>query len=422
MQGQPAGRAVQVARRWAAEAIAHEFREHPERERPAAAESFLEAEELDSGIVVGRGNELRFWHLTFQEFLAAKAIAGRSEGEQRRILIEGGRKLYSSEWREVTLLLGGVLHAQGRAKVDGLVTAILDDLGKTPTLTAEARSVGLLGAMARDLGPLQYEITDSRYPGLLERVLQIFDPARSVSIPVEVRIEAAEALGRAGDPRLARDNPARWVAIPAGTFLMGAQKSDRAKPNYDDGAYDDELPVHQVELDAYRIGRYPVTVSEYEEFVNHDGYADRRWWEDGRFRQFETPEDWAKQVEFPNRPVVGVSWFEAMAYCAWAGCRLPTEAEWERAARGSDGRRFPWGSEPADASRLNYARNVGRPTPVGVYPLGATPEGVHDLAGNVWEWCLDWFGKDAYKDSARRNPGAPRMARAACCAAARGIT
>ena len=203
--------------------------------------------------------------------------------------------------------------------------------------------MGLLGAMARDLAPLQYEITDSRYPGLLERVLGIFDAARAGSIPIEVRIEAAEALGQAGDPRLGLDNPERWVAIPAGAFLMGAQKGDRAKPNYDGEADDDESPVHEVELDAYRIGRYPVTVSEYAEFVDHDGYAEPRWWDDGGFGQFETPEDWAEQVEFPSRPVVGVSWFEAMAYCAWAGCRLPTEAEWERAARGTRRSEVPVG-------------------------------------------------------------------------------
>jgi len=101
------------------------------------------------------------------------------------------------------------------------------------------------------------------------------------------------------------------------------------------------------------------------------------------------PEDWDDQVEYPNRPVVGVSWFEAAAYSAWAGSRLPAEAEWEKAARGTEGRKFPWGNEPADPSRLNSDGNVGRPTPVGLYPAGATPSGIYDMAGNVWEWCCD---------------------------------
>jgi formylglycine-generating enzyme required for sulfatase activity len=396
------GRQVQVPKHWAAEALAGEFRDRPERERAAAAERFLDAEELDSGIVVGRGNEVRFWHLTFQEFLAAKAIGGQAEAAQRRILIERGRKLYTPEWREVALLLGGILHGQGRPKVDGFVAAVIDDLGTKPTLTDEARCVGLLGAIARDLAPLKYAITDSRYPRLLEHVLAIFDVARSGSIPVEVRIEAAEALGQSGDPRLGLDNPGRWVTIPAGTFLMGAQKGDRKQPNYDDEADDDESPVHEVELYAYRIGRYPVTVGEYREFVDHGGYTDRRWWAAGGFGETESPETWTEQLQFPSRPVVGVNWYEAMAYCAWAGCCLPTEAEWERAARGTEGRKFPWGNKQPDPSRLNYARNVGRPTPVGVYPLGETPDGIHDMAGNVWEWCLDPFG--SYERHERRNP------------------
>jgi formylglycine-generating enzyme required for sulfatase activity len=167
-----------------------------------------------------------------------------------------------------------------------------------------------------------------------------------------------------------------------------------------------EKPVHEVYLSTFQISRYPVTVSEYQRFVEEDGYQDPRWWKAGGFAMWAEPKDWPDQFAFPNRPVVGVSWFEAAAYCAWAGNRLPTEAEWERAARGVAGRIFPWGNEPADPSRLNFeTTRLGKPSPVGVFLLGATPEGVHDLAGNVWEWVADWAG--AYARKATSNPHGP---------------
>jgi len=148
-------------------------------------------------------------------------------------------------------------------------------------------------------------------------------------------------------------------------------------------------------------------VGEYSEFAEHGGFTDRRWWAAGGFGESKSPEDWQEQLQFPNRPVVGMSWFEAMAYCAWVGCRLPTEAEWERAARGTEGRTFPRGNARPDATRLNYDGNIGRPTPVGVYPRGATPDGIHDMAGNVWEWCLDRYDESYYKASEKRNPKGP---------------
>lgn len=131
-------------------------------------------------------------------------------------------------------------------------------------------------------------------------VLDIFDPERSLSIPLEVRIETADALEQAGDPRLDL-----WVSVPAGRFLMGAQKADPSAPNHDPEAADNEAPVHEVRLGAYQIGRYPVTVRDFKRFVEADGYKDGRWWQAGGFGQRETPEGWENQLSHPNRPVVG---------------------------------------------------------------------------------------------------------------------
>jgi formylglycine-generating enzyme required for sulfatase activity len=406
MQDHPKGRQVQVPRYWAAREIAPAWREAPDEDRPGLAEQFLKDEELDSGIVVGRGDDTRFWHLTFQEYLAGRALAARDERRQEFL---SQAQLYQPEWREVTLLLAGVLYHQGPERVDGMVTAILDRLDsrlrRKQGLGEQARSVGLLGAIVRDLAPVRYQPGDARYKQALDAVLGIFDAEKAHSINFNVRLEAAEALGQAGDPRLGKDN---WITIPAGKFLMGAQKEDRSKPNYDADADGDELPVHEVSLDAYQIGRYPVTVEEYRRFVDDEGYSHERWWKAGGFGEETRSEKWDDQLLHPNWPVAGVSWYEATAYCAWAGVRLPTEAEWERAARGTNGRKYPWGNEEPDATRANYeAGKVGHPTPVGLYPQGATPEGIEDLAGNVWEWVNDWYGENYYRASPKRDPRGP---------------
>jgi len=394
MQTHKKGRQVQVSRQWAARAIAPLLRATAEDERVAAAEGILRDEELDSGIIVARGErDVRFWHLIFQEYLAGRALAGKSEIAQGEKLL-ATENLHKPEWREVVLLLAGVLHQQDIDRVDTMFKTILDQVDNESSLSDKALYVGLLGAILRDLSPVGYEPADVRYPEMADEVMGIFDPKKSRGIAIEVAIEAAEAIGRAGDSRFdeatADDN---WVTIPAGEFWMGSQKTAKSKPHYDPDAYDDEFPPHEVQLAPYRIGRYPVTVLEYGRFVDSGEYGNKSYWEAGGFEQWQEPEDWNEQKAHPNRPVVGVSWYEATAYATWKGVRLPSEAEWERAARGAEGRRYPWGGEDATSLLANCEDNVGRPTPVGVYPRGASQEGVLDLAGNVWEWCADdWHG------------------------------
>jgi len=226
-------------------------------------------------------------------------------------------------------------------------------------------------------GPCLCEPADSRFKGCLEELEAVFDRQQSLDIPIQEAIEVAEAIGQAGDVRFdLKHRDKNWITIGAGEFLMGAQKKDANASNYDPEAFDEESPVHQVHLDEFQIARYPVTVAEFAEFVEDGGYQTEKNWQSGGFGDFQQPNNWDEQQSFPNRPVVEVSWFEAAAYAYWCGCRLPTEAEWERAARGDQARKYAWGNDEPSERLMNYNGNVGRATPVGVYPCGATPEGI----------------------------------------------
>jgi serine/threonine-protein kinase len=177
-----------------------------------------------------------------------------------------------------------------------------------------------------------------------------------------------------------------FVLVPAGEFLMG---SDPAKDKY---ANDDEQPQHVLTLPDYYIGKYPVTNAQYAAFVQATGHeAGDKWLKKGWLS--------AGKIQFPSggedHPAIYVSWHDAVAFCRWASqqsdylIRLPTEAEWEKAARGTDGRIYPWGNQPPTAELCNFRRGVGDTTPVGKYsPQGDSPYGVADMSGNVWEWAM----------------------------------
>lgn len=209
----------------------------------------------------------------------------------------------------------------------------------------------------------------------------------------------------------------RFVEVPAGEFVMGAPDGD-----------DDERPVRRVTLDRFLLSAHPVTNAQYAEFVRHTGYhaPDVRDLPsfvapaaEAAFRELASPYIW-RGGDLPKdrglHPVTLVTHADAVAYCVWLGTRLgravrlPTEAEWERAARGGiDGRRYPWGDE-IDPSRSNFLPDVGlkrmRGTrPVGTYP--PNPFGLHDMAGNVWEWVADWYQPDAYSGGDTANPSGP---------------
>jgi formylglycine-generating enzyme required for sulfatase activity len=159
-----------------------------------------------------------------------------------------------------------------------------------------------------------------------------------------------------------------------------------------------------VTLSPFRTSRFPVTNLQYQRFAEESGKAAPRHWVEGRIPEGKE-----------HHPVVYVSWKDAEAYCSWLSRRiqatsggvvqLPTEAQWEFAARGEEGRRYPWGGDEPTPEHANFGRNVGDTTPVGSYPRGATPAGIHDLAGNVWEWCRDWYGP--YVESSAKDPTGP---------------
>ncbi len=242
-------------------------------------------------------------------------------------------------------------------------------------------------------------VEDVNFDGLNYPELRLyFTLTRPVTIPQPV---PAESLRLVFEPQIVR--------VPAGKFLMGstkAQANQAVKDGLDTEWVSKEQPQHTVELTDYFIGKYPVTNSEYQLFIQEVGIPSPHGWSGSQF-----PE------EKGAHPVINVSWEDAQAYCDWLGKKtgknyhLPTEAEWEKAARGADGRIYPWG-DAFDPGKANTAESkIRETTPVGQYsPRGDSTYGCADMAGNVWEWCRDWYDPEEYKNRQGReivDPGGP---------------
>lgn len=230
---------------------------------------------------------------------------------------------------------------------------------------------------------------------------------------------------RVGEVKVIGNDGAEMVYIPEGEFIMGSEDPD---------ANANEKPRHEVYLDAFWIDRYEVTNAQFQTFVNATGYkttAERkgkggRWsitsngWTEYSGLDWRHPHDASTGIQgMANHPVVQVNWDDAVAYCQWAGKRLPTEAEWEKAARGTDGRRYPWGDELPAGTRWNFcgtecksesslsSDGYSRTAPVGSFEKGKSFYGAYDMAGNVWEWVADWYSENYYSVSPYKNPQGP---------------
>ncbi len=383
-----------------------------------------------SGLLQERGLRLYgFLHRTFEEYLAAKAIGDLDSNPVETVL----KRWADPAWREVILLTVG---ASGQAQATRIVESLLDTSTKDED---RGRNVVLAGQALADVG--RDGVLGDIWPRTVATLVSLVEEEDSERLaPVSARVEAGDALGLLGDPRIGNE---AWVEVPAGEFLMGATEKD-AKELVDrygglfqskkeaEGFFRREVPQRRVHVEAYRIGKYQVTNQEFRVFRDAGGYEAREHWSDDGWKWLQRTLDeeeelpaWRRRQERKrpalwddpdyglrrrNRPVVGITWYEAEAYCNWLTVhlrtvekvewigegvvRLPTEAEWEKAARGSDGRWWPWGNDWVE-SRTNTAEGgVGSTTPVGIYRGGASPYGVLDMAGNVWEWCSDWFETD----------------------------
>jgi formylglycine-generating enzyme required for sulfatase activity len=380
-------------------------------------------------VLTVRGGVFSLQEHRLQEFLAARYLAERiREIDKIAEFMEEPGRASSYWWREVFMLTIGYL---GISTPDTQLTLLLRLAGLTegkPTISMGTLATTGLAADAM----IEYGCED---PGHLKKVADrlaalLFDPLMAVeSGPTDfsLRVKAGDTLGYLGDPRPGVDPSAAPVSgyragvfceVLAGSFIMG---SDRLE---DDQAFSQEYDITRAELAyTYFIARYPVTGAQFRLFEQDiDGYGnDENWTEAGlEWRRRNGDRSCELRIaKGPNHPITEVTWYESQAYCTWLrnvviadrgiivwsdsgieartlhplAVRLPTEMEWEKAARGEDGRRYSWGSSIEYPIGVRRRVALGRATPVGIFADEDSPYGVVDLCGNVWEWCQDAWRK-----------------------------
>lgn len=414
--------------------------------------------------VAGRGGLLEsvddsygfYTHATFQEFLAGRYLAEEYPQEKLPMFLQ--EHINNDLWDEALRLAAGYLAIKGEDKVNRFVLQIADaGMGKSEETKSRAYFVAGL-ALADVPGARRLPDTVNYLVPQMTDLL-IANPPR---VKVRARFNLGMALGTLGDPRLNPLEP-KCVPIPAGVFRMGTNDEDKKIIEEQEAkSWEDESPSHQVYVSDFSIGKYLVTNFEFGEFYNAKGYEDESFWsKDGwlwRTGKFDSDLSWIEnkdtrenyerwlanrtvdlrnkpfywedaQWNTPNLPVVGVTWFEAEAYCNWLSkmtnkkYSLPTEAQWEKAARGKQNTIWSWGNtwqgDLCNNADKDTTDTLNRTSPVGMYPNGASVYGAMDMMGNVWEWCLDWYDEKIYekrkdeevKDPLGANSGSVRVLR-----------
>ncbi|MGA9347945.1 MAG: SUMF1/EgtB/PvdO family nonheme iron enzyme [Anaerolineae bacterium] len=415
-----------------------------------------------AGLLLWSGKQTyTFPHRSFQEYLAACHLSNLPDPVQAtRRCIEDDLEW----WREVYLLeVGRLREYLGLAVslVDAICPEDCDEL--TEPTDDHWRALALAGRAMVELRLVQ-QIEEQRRHGedtsfFEAKLNRVRDWLKALletgALPPVERAAAGDTLVHLGDPRPGVGvNPQTglpdivWCEVPAGPFLMGTQKEDIPalveRLGGEAGWYEAETPQHKVTLPAFYISRYLVTNAQFAAFVEASDYQERRYWTEAgwQWKGDPGPDTYGGVFDLPNHPVVGVSWYEAVAFCRWLTehlrengeigpaqeVTLPTEAQWEKASRGTDGRIYPWGNEP-DPNKANYDETgIGATSAVGCFPGGASPCGALDMSGNVWEWTRSLWGTDWSKPRSGipTNPMmVVRISRLAvmfpgCCVAARG--
>ncbi len=372
-----------------------------------------------AGLLVPRGVKVyTFPHRTFQEYLAACHLTDDEYPEQVAELV----RKEPNRWREVTLLAG----AKAVRGTTSAIWSLVDALSYRQPEEADYTLADVWGVHLAGLALVESANLEKLSERNGRRVDQVrtclLHAMRNPDFPAIERAEAGRTLAKLGDPRLEVLEPLRmeWCEVPAGPFIIGSDE------------YDSEKPQHIFDIPyTYRIARYPVTNAQFQCFVDDGGYAHKPYWveaqrhgywQDGSFKGGNdrkprtAPYSFGEPFNLSNHPVVGISWYEALAFSRWlteqlqaAGkldadwiVRLPTEAEWEKAARGENGQRYPWLGDQADPNRANYTdTGIGTTSAVGAFPGGRTPYGAEEMAGNIIEWCsTQWL--ENYVDYAEK--------------------